>query len=178
MLDTQLYLLLDIYNDAVGTVSWKYQIRLKYKKALKNYPWYQDLVNLYNIIHSVGAKPREFIRLQLDNYNRPSKFSRAVPTIKMMTTFKAMEIWENSQKRVAPIPELSKEYLLQVSKKHMENLMRSNNIVSEEEFFKDPYLIQLVSKIFLAESPIVNKLLDEGYYFRLGFTRENLVGKA
>jgi hypothetical protein len=175
MTDSQLYLLLEIYNDVVATISWKHQIRVKPDKPLKSYPWYPDLVNLYNIVHTVGAKPREYIKVQLDNYKQPTKFSRVVPTIRMMTTVKAMETWEKSKEKPKAIPRLSDEYLIDLSIKYMHNLMVANSVPTDEDFFKDPFNLQVVSKSFLKVNPVFNKLLDEGYYSRFGLSREDLV---
>lgn len=173
MTDSQLYLLLQIYNDAVSALSWKYQIRLKQDKPLKEYSWYEDLQNLYNIIHSLGAKPREYIGVQVNNYKPINKLARAVPTIRMMTSMKAVENWERSKAKPVTAKRLSNEYLIQASQKYMEDLMKANHIPNEEEFFKDPFMIQMVSKIFLVENPVFNRLMDSGYYSRFGLSREN-----
>lgn len=175
MTDSQLYLLLQIYNDTVSSISWKYQIRTKPDKLLKEYPWYEDLVNLYNIIHTLGAKPRDYIRVQITHYKQPTKFSRVVPTIRMMTTVKALETWEKSQAKPKEAKRLSNDYLIQASNTYMLGLMKANNLASEEEFFKDPFLISQVSKVFLLVNPIFVRLLEEGYYSRFGLSKENLV---
>ena len=175
MTDLQLYLLLQIYNDAVSSISWKYQIKIKQDRPLKEYSWYEDLVNLHEIIHALGVKPRDYIRVQITSYKQPTKFSRVVPTIRMMTTVKAMETWEKSQAKPKEAKRLSAEYLIDASKKYMADLMKANGITEEEEFFKDPFLISQVSKSFLTVSPIFNRLLDEGYYSRFGLSKENLL---
>lgn len=174
MTDSQLYLLLQIYNDAVSSISWKYQVRVKQDTPLKEHSWYPDLINLYNMVHSLGAKPRDYIRVQIINYKQPTKFSRVVPTLRMMTTVKAMETWEKSQAKPVEAKRLSVEFLNRASSKYMLDLMKANNLSSEEEFFKDPFLISQVSKSFLYSNPIFNRLLDEGYYSRFGLSRETL----
>ncbi len=175
MNDRQLYLLLQIYNDAISTISWKYQIKLKEGQKLESYTWYKDLVNLYNIIHSLGIKPRAYITFQINNYKQPTKFSRMVPTIRMLTTMKALEDWEKANAAPVKAKILSEDYLIESSKKYMVDLMRANNIDSEEEFFKDPYLISMLSKCFLIKNPIFMSLLNSGYYSKFGLTRESFV---
>ena len=173
MNDKQLYLLLQIYNDAISSIGWKYQIKLKEGQKLSSYTWYQDLINLYNIIHSLGVKPRDYVRFQVNNYKQPTKFSRMVPTLRMLTTMKAVEDWERSQGPPIEAKRLSDDYLIETSKKYMSDLMKANNISSEEEFFKDPYLISMLSRAFLVNNPTFMSLLNSGYYTKFGLTRES-----
>ena len=161
--DSQLYLLLQLYNGAVGKVSWNYVVKVSPKKPFKEYPWYKDLVNLYNIIQSNGLKAREYLALQVSSYRRATRFSRVVPSIRMLTTPAALEVWSKSKERVsAKAPSI--DALDRLSEKYMRDLMQMNNLDSTEDFFKDPLLIREVSRDFLRKQPEFNRLLLAGYY--------------
>lgn len=175
MNDKTLYLLLQIYNDAICSIGWKYQIKLKEGQALSSYSWYNDLVNLYNIIHSLGVKPRDYVGFQVNTYKPPTKFGRKVPTIRMLTSLKAVEAWEKSQAKPVEARIMSDNDLILASKKYMLDLMHANNMSSEEDFFKDPFMLQMVSKSFLASNSTFMSILNSGYYSRFGLTRENLI---
>jgi hypothetical protein len=88
---------------------------------------------------------------------------------------KALEDWEKANAAPVKAKILSEDYLIESSKKYMVDLMRANNIDSEEEFFKDPYLISMLSKCFLIKSPVFMSLLNSGYYSKFGLTRESFV---
>jgi len=161
--DSKLYLLLQLYNGAVGKVSWNYAVKINKKKLFREHPWYDDLVNLYNIIHYNGIKARDYLNVQVTHYRKATRFSRSVPTIRMMTTPAALEVWSKSLERTTAKPPSFSE-LVTSSEKYMRDLMQMNNLSSEEEFFKDPLLIREVSRAFLSQHPVFLRLLSEGYY--------------
>jgi hypothetical protein len=161
--DSKLYLLLQLYNGAVGKVSWNYAVKINKKKLFREHPWYDDLVNLYNIIHYNGIKARDYLAVQVSHYRKATRFSRSVPTIRMMTTPAALEVWSKSLERTTAKPPSFSE-LVTSSEKYMRDLMQMNNLSSEEEFFKDPLLIREVSRAFLSQHPVFLRLLSEGYY--------------
>ena len=161
--DSKLYLLLQLYNGAVGKVSWNYAVRLNKNKLFKEHPWYDDLVNLYNIIHYNGIRARDYLSVQVSHYRKATRFSRSVPTIRMMTTPAALEVWSKSLERTVVKPPSFTE-LVSISEKYMKDLMHMNNLSSEEDFFKDPLLIREVSRAFLSQHPVFLRLLSEGYY--------------
>jgi hypothetical protein len=161
--DSKLNILLQIYNSEVGRISWNYTVKVSPKKLFKQHPWYQDLVNLFNIVYHNNLKARDYIHVQVTNYRKATRFSRTVPTIRMMTTPAALEVWEKSQTRItAQAP--TYPMLIRISEQYMKDLMTMNNIGSEEDFFKDPLLIREVSRAFLSQHPIFMRLLSEGYY--------------
>lgn len=161
--DISLNLLLQLYNNAVGKVGWQYAIRLNGKRPFKEYPWYQDLINLYNILHYNKITPREYLTVQISHYKKATRFSRNVPSIRMMTTPAALEVWAQSQTRVSAKPP-SYDQLIVASTKYMQDLIHMNGLASEEEFFKDPFLIREVSRAFLNQNSTFKRLLSEGYY--------------
>ena len=161
--DSKLYLLLQLYNGAVGKVSWNYAVKVSKNKLFKDHPWYDDLVNLYNIIHYNGLKARDYLAVQVSHYRKATRFSRTVPSIRMMTTPAALEVWSKSLERTFAKPPSFAE-LVNISDKYMRDLMHMNHITSEEDFFKDPLLIREVSRAFLSQHPVFLRLLAEGYY--------------
>lgn len=161
--ESKLYLLLQLYNGVVGKVSWNYTVKLSGKKLFKDHPWYQDLVNLYNIVVHNNLKARDYIAVQVSHYRRATRFSRVVPSIRMMTTPAALEVWEKSLARI-PAKAPTYDALIKISDQYMKDLMHMNNLASEEDFFKDPLLIREVSRAFLSQHPIFMRLLAEGYY--------------
>lgn len=168
--EVKLLALLEIYNDLLN-INFKRDMReygyhktISNNKTLYDMPFYPDLVNLYSIITTLKVKPRDYILYQFKNYRRPTTMSRQVPTLKMLTTPAAIELWE--KQFFKPVYAISDKDIEESSKKYMLTLMSIHKLTNEEDFFKDPMLISQVAKSFLHKQPIFRKLLAEGYYLK------------
>ena len=167
--ESKLLALLEMYNDLL-IINFKRDLReyghhktVSNNKTLYEMPFYPDLVNLYNIVTTLKVRPRDYIIYQFKNHKQPTTRSRQVPTIKMLTTPAAVELWEKQFNK--PILTISDKDLEESSRKYMLSLMTIHN-VTEEDFFKDPMLISQVAKSFLHKQPAFRKLLSEGYYLK------------
>jgi hypothetical protein len=122
---------------------------------------------MIRIMANIGAKPRIYIQAQISEYRKPIYKARQVPTLKMMSTPSGIDRYNkycNEKNNIKDFNVISKEEMDDFSKRKMEEIIYRLNIKSEEDFFKDIYLISQLSHSFVKEHPIFKKLVAEGYY--------------
>lgn len=164
--ETDVALVANIYNDCVSKLDpFRYHLNLKGDFTKK--PWYNDIVKMIRLITNIGAQPRTYIQAQISEYRKPMYKARLIPTLRMMTTPSGIDRYNKyCQERggIKEVNTISQEEMNEFSQKQMEEIIYRLNIKSEEEFFKDVYLITQLSREFVKNNPVFKKLVAEGYY--------------
>jgi hypothetical protein len=164
--ETDVALIAQIYNDCASKID-PFRYRLNLKGDFTKKPWYNDLVKLIRLMVNIGVKPRTYIHAQFVEYRKPMFKARRVPTIRMMTTPSGIDRYNRYCEEIASIKDfniISKEEMDEFSQRQMEKFIQQLNIPSEEDFFKDLYLLTQLSRSFVKNHPIFKKLVREGYY--------------
>ena len=162
-------LIANVYNDIVGRIDpFKYRLDMRGDFTKKS--WYNDVVQLIRTMAGVGAKPRIYIQAQITEYRKPMFRARQLPTIRMMASPAGIDRYnkycaERNSPSIKPYV-VSEEDMINMSKTQMDFLMKRLNIDSEEQFFKDIYLVNQLSKVFVKKHPVFQKLSEEGYYYK------------
>lgn len=167
---TDAKLVVDLYNDLTAM---RRGARYKDKKvsveeaAKYNERIMKEAIAFLRLTGRFNASPREFMLAQVDQYSGKNRF-RKFPTLKMMSAPSAVDNWKSYCERVGKIvPEVddtSLESLLKYNKDRMSTIMRTNNVKTEEDFFKNPIFISDLSYSFLQKQPLFIKLVKEQYY--------------
>jgi hypothetical protein len=167
---TDARLIIDLYNDLTAI---KQGFRHRDKKVSAeeaekyNEKIMKEAIAVLRLASRFNATPREFIMAQIEQYKGKNKF-RKFPTLKMMSAPSAVDSWkaycERVGKIVPEVDEASQTELLKYNKSRMTTIMRTNNVKSEEDFFKNPIFISDLSYSFLQKQPLFIKLVKENYY--------------
>jgi hypothetical protein len=165
--ETDVALVASLFNDCIAKIDpFRFQLDLRGDFTMK--PWYKELVTLIRLMNKIEAKPRLYIQAQITEYRKPCKSSREVPTIKMMTTPAGVDRYQRYLERMGMTPvkyyKISHEEMADFSKTQMEAIMKRLNIPSEQEFFKDPYLVAQLSKSYVKDNPVFQELAASGFY--------------
>lgn len=165
--ESDVALIANLFNDFVAKID-PFRYRLDLNGDFTTKPWFKEIVTLIRLMARIDAKPRLYIQAQIAEYRQPCKVSRAVPTIKMMTTPAGVDRYHRFLDKMGMNPttvhKVSDEEMADFSKSQMEAIMKRLNIVTEREFFKDPYLVAQLSKSYVQKNPAFQELVTEGFY--------------
>ena len=193
ILESDVVLLANIYNECLAKID-PFRYNLKFTKDFKKKPWYKDLIALYRLIVKIGAKPREYIQAQVSEYRPAISKGRKVPTIRMMVSPEGVKRYRDYLYRhdKAPLQPLDREAfnvprpsyqqrkepcvvesrpkivvkanLAEDAPARMKRLMTVFHINSEQDFFKDPFLIKQLPRSFVVAHPAYKELCGAHYY--------------
>lgn len=163
--------LLDMYEAVVFS---KVRFHKLSKKA--EVTKYDDGKKVLDLIHKLGASPRDFVLAQIFEYSRKNKKAAEVPTIKMMAAPAAIDRWSNYMIKRGKLQEIrpKEQEIMDYNNDHVSKIMVANSISSLEEFFKDPYCVAQLSKNYVLNHPVFKKLNSEDYYSKNGFSVEDI----
>jgi len=165
--ESDVALIANIFNDCIAKID-PFRYRLDLNGNFTTKPWFKEIITLIRLMARIEAKPRLYIQAQISEYKAPCKVSRAVPTIKMMTTPAGVDRYHRFLDKMGMnptnVPKISEEEMMDFSKAQMEAVMKKLNIPTEREFFKDPYLVAQLSKSFVQKNPSFQELVSEGFY--------------
>lgn len=164
--ETDIALIAHIYNDCLERID-PFKYRLSLDKTFTKKPWYKDMFNLVRVITSIDAKPREYIQAQISEYVKPIKRSREIPTIRMMASPSGIDRYKRYCKRHGKLPSndmrITSKELAVFSSHQLSKVLKTNNL-TEEQFFKDPYLIAQLSRVFVENHPVFRHYEEMGFY--------------
>lgn len=161
-LNKRLQFLLQLYNEQVSLIDKKLQLRAKKEAKLEENNFYPELVILNNTITTLKAKPRDYISYQFRIYKKSHFSARKFPSIRMISSSKSAERWIAHLSKTNNAPDI--ESLLNHSRQTMQDLMKSNAIGSEREFFEVPFFVSEMAPVFLKQNETFQQLVKEGYY--------------
>lgn len=164
--ENDLILLASIYNECLAKVDpFKYQ--LKFTNGYKDKTWYKELLGLFRLINKLGAKPRDFIQAQISEYKKPIKQSRRIPTIKMMSSEEGIERYNSFLKKrglVASTVVIVKADRMEFADVSLHNMMKTFQIPTELDVFKDPFLMRQLPREYVKEHPAYKSLCENHFY--------------
>lgn len=191
ILESDVVLLANIYNECLAKFD-PFRYNLRFTKDFNKKPLYKDLIALYRLITKIGAKPREYIQAQVSEYRPAISKSRKVPTVRMMVSPEGVKryrdyLYKHDKAPLQPLdkeafnvprlshskyieelvikpPKIIKANLTEDAPSRMRRLMAIFDIQSEQDFFKDPYLIKQLPHSYVAEHPAYKELCASRYY--------------
>jgi hypothetical protein len=162
-------LIANVYNDIVGRID-PFRYRLDMRGDFTKKLWYNDVVQLIRLMTGIGAKPRIYIQAQITEYRKPMFKSRQLPTIRQMASPAGIDRYnkyceERNTPTIKPYV-VTEADMMSMSKIQMDHLMKRLNIETEELFFKDIYLVNQLSRVFVKKHPVFQQLVKENYYLK------------
>ena len=165
----ELFSFVSIHNTIISaTHPFKYM--LKVRKDITDVvkvDWFKDAVILLQLIKQLKVSPRTYILSQISMYKKPNRKAREVPTLKMMSSQKGIERYEEylrHVKQATSVYVLTDTDMDMFSDKKMKTLMAAYDIESTEEFFRDVFLSSQLSRHFILNHPVYNSLKQSGFY--------------
>jgi len=186
--ENDLVLLATIYNECLAKID-PFRYNLKFTSDFKSKPWYKDLFCLYRLITILDAKPREYIQAQIAEYRPALKKGRKVPTIKMMVSPSGVQryydylykhdraplrqidldsfkvaAFKTSSHSAPKLPKVVKANTMEDAPSRLHRLMGVFHIETEQDFFKDPFLIKQLPREYVTTHPVYKELCANHYY--------------
>lgn len=162
--ESEVYMIANIYNDFANKLCPHDALYMG--KDFSKQSWYNDIIKLIRIMDQVKAKPRLYIQAQFAEYKKPVRKGRNFPTIGMMCTPAGVERYESFMTKNKRVEShiLSSDEVNDFSINQMRSIMERLHIATEEDFFKDPYLISQLAKTYVKHHPAFQKLVSERFY--------------
>jgi hypothetical protein len=164
--DDDLLLLASVYNDCLSKID-PFRYNLKFTDGFRNKPWYNDLLSLLRVINKLGAKPREYIQAQLNEYKPALKLSRRVPTIRMMASDEGIERYNSylgKRGRGESTVVIVKANMMEFADVALHKMMATYKIDTVQDIFKDPFLMRQLPLQYVKKHPAYVELCNSHYY--------------